>query len=146
MKFNFISRDKEQEMGILWPLVDRGTVRGSSLARQGLLCSISAPALCCVYSLTGTTWEPWDAGHWQIRAERGGKDWQMEQEADHIHNTQRGVIIFILSFWEYLTSKPGSRAIKQPSPHLLLVPSRILIYVQLLFLAHTQRKKKKENP
>lgn len=76
--------------------------------------------------------------------------WEMrqglEQEADHIHNTQRGVIIFTLSFWEYLTSKPGSRAIKQPSPHLLLVPSRILIYVQLLFLAHTQRKKKKENP
>lgn len=43
---------------------------------------------------------------------------------------------------EYLSSKPGSQAIKQPFPHLLLVPSRILMYVQLLFLTHTQRKKK----
>lgn len=43
---------------------------------------------------------------------------------------------------EYLSSKPGSQAIMQPFPHLLLVPSRILMYVQLLFLTHTQRKKK----
>lgn len=40
-------------MGILWPPVDRGTVTGSSLARQGLLCSTSAPALGCIYSLMG---------------------------------------------------------------------------------------------
>lgn len=43
--------------------------------------------------------EPWDAGHWQSRAERSDKDWQTEQEADPIHNAQCRIIVFILSLW-----------------------------------------------